>query len=182
VSGLAGGQSLLRNHRQTSDTPPPASSKSFVLVNRFDPGVATETALSIDIEWPWNNRLITDGSTETSRERRDTAVRGRPPRPPSLAEVGTVPKRAPVGHVREDYSSHGDAWYFQPHDHARSRAYRWGEDGLAGVRDDEQRLCLALALYAGALTHARTRGRREPPTSALGRPTVRPWPPTTATE
>src|SRR5512139_337345 len=45
------------------------------------------------------------------------------------------------GTVREDYSEGGDAWNFFPHDHARSRAYRWGEDGLAGISDDKQRLC-----------------------------------------
>jgi hypothetical protein len=54
------------------------------------------------------------------------------------------------GTVREDYSAGGDAWGSLPHDLARSRAYRWGEDGLAGVSDDEQRLCLALALWNGA--------------------------------
>jgi hypothetical protein len=53
------------------------------------------------------------------------------------------------GTVREDYSDSGDAWNFFPHDHARSRAYRWGEDGLAGLSDDEQRLCFALALWNG---------------------------------
>jgi hypothetical protein len=53
------------------------------------------------------------------------------------------------GTVREDYSPQGDAWGYLPHDEARSRAYRWGEDGLAGVCDDEQRLCLALALWNG---------------------------------
>ena len=53
------------------------------------------------------------------------------------------------GTVREDYSGHGDAWNYFPHDHARSRAYRWGEDGLAGVSDDRQRLCFALALWNG---------------------------------
>src|SRR5262245_27609152 len=51
------------------------------------------------------------------------------------------------GTVREDYSPTGDAWDYLPHDHARSRAYRWGEDGLAGFSDDHQRLCLALALW-----------------------------------
>src|SRR5262245_11180366 len=51
------------------------------------------------------------------------------------------------GTVREDYSPQGDAWDYFPHDHARSRAYRWGEDGLAGISDDEQRLCLSLALW-----------------------------------
>ena len=53
------------------------------------------------------------------------------------------------GTVREDYSLDGAAWKYFPHDHARSRAYRWGEDGLAGVCDDQQRLCLALALWNG---------------------------------
>ena len=53
------------------------------------------------------------------------------------------------GTVREDYSENGDAWNFFTHDHARSRAYRWGEDGLAGISDDQQRLCFALALWNG---------------------------------
>ncbi|HEY7594777.1 MAG TPA: glucosidase [Actinophytocola sp.] len=53
------------------------------------------------------------------------------------------------GTVREDYSADGDAWRHLPHEHARSRAYRWGEDGLAGFCDAEQRLCLALALWNG---------------------------------
>ena len=53
------------------------------------------------------------------------------------------------GTVREDYSADGDAWAYFPHDHARSRAYRWGEDGLAGFCDVEQRLCLGLALWNG---------------------------------
>jgi hypothetical protein len=53
------------------------------------------------------------------------------------------------GTVREDYSEHGTAWDYFPHDHARSRAYRWGEDGLAAISDVEQRLCLGLALWNG---------------------------------
>ncbi len=53
------------------------------------------------------------------------------------------------GTVREDYSESGDAWNYFPHDHARSRAYRWGEDGLAGISDERQRLCFALALWNG---------------------------------
>jgi hypothetical protein len=53
------------------------------------------------------------------------------------------------GTVREDYSADGDAWTYLPHDHARSRAYRWGEDGMAGFSDVEQRLCLGLALWNG---------------------------------
>jgi hypothetical protein len=54
------------------------------------------------------------------------------------------------GTVREDYSDNGDAWNYFPHDHARSRAYKWGEDGLAGISDDRQRLCWSLALWNGA--------------------------------
>jgi hypothetical protein len=53
------------------------------------------------------------------------------------------------GTVREDYSEHGNAWEYFDHDQARSRAYRWNEDGIAGISDDEQRLCFALALWNG---------------------------------
>ena len=53
------------------------------------------------------------------------------------------------GTVREDYSESGDAWNYFSHDQARSRAYRWGEDGLAGISDDQQNLCFALALWNG---------------------------------
>jgi len=53
------------------------------------------------------------------------------------------------GTVREDYSEGGDAWNYFTHDQARSRAYRWGEDGLAGISDDRQRLCFAIALWNG---------------------------------
>ncbi len=53
------------------------------------------------------------------------------------------------GTVREDYSPHGTAWDYFPHDHARSRAYRWNEDGIAGISDRNQYLCFALALWNG---------------------------------
>jgi hypothetical protein len=53
------------------------------------------------------------------------------------------------GTVREDYSDDGNAWKYFPHDHARSRAYRWGEDGLGGITDDHNLLCFALALWNG---------------------------------
>jgi hypothetical protein len=53
------------------------------------------------------------------------------------------------GTVREDYSANGNAWDYFSHDQARSRAYHWGEDGLAGISDDRQRLCFALALWNG---------------------------------
>ena len=53
------------------------------------------------------------------------------------------------GTVREDYSAYGTAWEYFPHDHARSRAYRWGEDGLGGICDRHQYICFALALWNG---------------------------------
>jgi hypothetical protein len=81
---------------------------------------------------------------------------------PERERLGEVPSgRAPWRHwgpylserawgtVREDYSAGGTAWDYLPHDHARSRAYRWSEDGLAGICDDRQHLCLALAFWNG---------------------------------
>ena len=53
------------------------------------------------------------------------------------------------GTVREDYSGQGNAWDYFTHDHARSRVYRWGEDGIAGISDDMQRICFAVALWNG---------------------------------
>src|ERR1700721_819488 len=53
------------------------------------------------------------------------------------------------GTVREDYSADGNAWEYFPHDHARSRSYRWNEDGIAGISDRNQYLCFALALWNG---------------------------------
>ena len=62
---------------------------------------------------------------------------------------GTYLSERQWGTVREDYSPHGTAWDYLPHDHARSRAYRWGEDGLLGITDRQGRACLALALWNG---------------------------------
>jgi hypothetical protein len=74
------------------------------------------------------------------------------------ARVGKAPWKAwgpylserQWGTVREDYSAGGDAWSYFSHDQSRSRAYRWGEDGIAGICDERQRLCLSLALWNGA--------------------------------
>jgi hypothetical protein len=81
------------------------------------------------------------------------------------------------GTVREDYSESGDAWNYFPHDHVRSRAYCWGEDGLAGISDEGQRLCFALAL-AGASPRSRD-GTKIPRRSLLERVSlilrVLPW-------
>ncbi len=61
------------------------------------------------------------------------------------------------GTVREDYSADGNAWDYFPHDHARSRAYRWGEDGIAGLSDAGQRLCLvARAVERHAIRSSRS--------------------------
>jgi hypothetical protein len=62
---------------------------------------------------------------------------------------GTFVSNRQWGTVREYYSPDGDAWTYLPHDHARSRAYRWGEDGIAGFCDNQQRWCLGLALWNG---------------------------------
>src|SRR5947209_5889259 len=53
------------------------------------------------------------------------------------------------GTVREDYSEFGTPWEYFPHDHARSRAYRWSEDGLGGISDDQQLFCFAFAFWNG---------------------------------
>src|ERR1035437_6066992 len=53
------------------------------------------------------------------------------------------------GTVREDYSANGDAWRYFPHDQARSRGYRWNDDGLAGICDGHQIICFAIALWNG---------------------------------
>jgi len=68
---------------------------------------------------------------------------------PGWAAWGPYLSERQWGTVREDYSEGGDAWDYFPHDHARSRVYRWGEDGLLGISDVKQRLCLALACWNG---------------------------------
>jgi hypothetical protein len=84
--------------------------------------------------------------TITAEERRldETRAKGTPWR-----KWGPYLSERQWGTVREDYSHDGNAWDYFTHDQARSRAYRWGEDGLAGISDDKQRLCFALALWNG---------------------------------
>jgi len=83
---------------------------------------------------------------QTEEDRRlDAAWGGRSP----WLRWGPYLSERQWGTVREDYSPHGNAWESFPHDHARSRAYRWGEDGIAGISDDRQHLCFALALWNG---------------------------------
>jgi hypothetical protein len=81
----------------------------------------------------------TDPERERLREAREQSV--------PWWRWGTYLSERQWGTVREDYSPDGDAWTFFPHDHARSRAYRWGEDGLLGICDSRQRLCFAVALW-----------------------------------
>ena len=81
----------------------------------------------------------------TERERLLANVQG----PAGWQHWGPYLSERQWGTVREDYSENGTAWDYFPHDHARSRAYRWGEDGIAGFCDAEQRLCLSLALWNG---------------------------------
>ena len=83
-----------------------------------------------------------DGA-ETRRLREDAA------REKNWKRWGPYLSERQWGTVREDYSEHGDCWTYFPHDHARSRAYRWGEDGLLGITDRECRLCFAIGLWNG---------------------------------
>ncbi len=84
-------------------------------------------------------------TTSTERQRMTQDVPGRQ----SWQRWGPYLSERQWGTVREDYSADGTAWDYLPHDHARSRAYRWGEDGIAGFSDDAQQLCLSLALWNG---------------------------------
>src|SRR5271157_4327906 len=87
-----------------------------------------------------------EGSDVTAEERRLREARERSAH---WKRWGPYLSERAWGTVREDYSAGGDAWNYLPHDDARSRAYRWGEDGLAGFSDIEQNLCLGLALWNG---------------------------------
>ena len=79
-------------------------------------------------------------------QRLDAAIRGEA----AWRRWGPYLSERQWGTVREDYSADGEAWEYLPHDSARSRAYRWGEDGIAGICDDRQQLCFALAFWNGA--------------------------------
>ncbi len=68
---------------------------------------------------------------------------------PAFKKWGPYLSERQWGTVREDYSEQGEAWDFFPHDHARSKVYRWGEDGIAGISDDMQRICFAITLWNG---------------------------------
>jgi len=87
---------------------------------------------------------MTKSQLNAERERLEDSRKGTPWR-----KWGPYVSERQWGTVREDYSHNGDAWSYFTHDQARSRAYRWGEDGLAGISDDHQILCFALALWNG---------------------------------
>ena len=88
---------------------------------------------------------MTDQATGAERERLLEVPHGRA----AWRRWGPYLSERGWGTVREDYSADGDAWGYLPHDEARSRAYRWNEDGLAGICDDRQILCFALAFWNG---------------------------------
>ena len=90
---------------------------------------------------------LADNRIDGSHEHERSASPSAPPRRPAWKKWGPYLSERQWGTVREDYSPHGNAWDYFPHDHARSRAYRWGEDGIAGFSDDQQTLCLSLALW-----------------------------------
>ena len=89
---------------------------------------------------------VSDRSTEVTEQKRlnDAREAGIP-----WKKWGPYLSERQWGTVREDYSDDGNAWSYFSHDQARSRAYRWGEDGLGGISDDGQRLCFALAMWNG---------------------------------
>ena len=92
---------------------------------------------------PYSSPAVADPASLTAEERRLREARAGVP----WRAWGPYLSERQWGTVREDYSDNEDAWSYFSHDQARSRAYRWGEDGIAGISDDKQRLCLALALW-----------------------------------
>ena len=92
---------------------------------------------------------LSQQDSHAKRDAESQAPRGRPARGANWKRWGPYLSERQWGTVREDYSADGSAWNYFPHDHARSRAYRWGEDGLLGICDRECRLCFALALWNG---------------------------------
>ena len=90
-----------------------------------------------------------DGVSNNDQRRREPPPRSRCHARGELEALGPLSVRAAVGHRARGLLGGGTAWDYFPHDHARSRAYRWGEDGLLGITDRECRLCFALALWNG---------------------------------
>ncbi len=93
---------------------------------------------------PQDKTVVETDSLKAEYNRLDKARAGVP-----WARWGPYLSERQWGTVREDYSQNGDAWNYFTHDQARSRIYRWGEDGIAGVSDDQQILCFSLGLWNG---------------------------------
>src|SRR5882762_3883378 len=91
------------------------------------------------------SRRVEDIAMNSERERMLANVLGRD----GWKHWGPYLSERQWGTVREDYSADGTAWEYFPHDHARSRAYRWGEDGIGGICDRHQIMCFALAFWNG---------------------------------
>jgi hypothetical protein len=91
----------------------------------------------------------TPGETATTRDAERLRMAARDDKTAAWDRWGPYLAERQWGTVREDYSATGEAWDSFSHEQARSRAYRWGEDGIAGISDKQQRLCLALALWNG---------------------------------
>ncbi|HEX7217548.1 MAG TPA: glucosidase, partial [Methylomirabilota bacterium] len=87
--------------------------------------------------------------TDTPRTAEERRLRTAADRSAYWTRWGPYLSERQWGTVREDYSPDGAAWEYFPHEHAHVRAYRWGEDGLAGISDNHQRLCFAVALWNG---------------------------------
>src|SRR5689334_19916842 len=120
------GHPLVRSRRQSSDSWAPRR-----------PSVRAQQA-------PSGTRYHSmTGATNPERERLEEANAQRLP----WRKWGPYVSERQWGTVREDYSADGDAWNYFPHEHARSRAYRWGEDGIGGISDQLQRLCFAFAFW-----------------------------------
>src|SRR6478672_7601718 len=115
--------------------PSPASAASSAAMDRFTNPVRDAHALG--------SQYVPQPMDLTREETRLRAAREGAP----WRLIGPYLSERQWGTVREDYSDNGDAWSYFSHDQSRSRAYRWGEDGLAGQCDEHQRLCLALALW-----------------------------------
>ncbi|HEY6565447.1 MAG TPA: glucosidase, partial [Pirellulaceae bacterium] len=95
---------------------------------------------------PEGRRLFPDSEPITAEEQRLVEARDRVA---NWQRWGPYLSERQWGTVREDYSEGGNSWGYFPHEHARSRAYRWGEDGLFGITDRQCRLCFAVALWNG---------------------------------
>ncbi len=93
---------------------------------------------------PQDKTVVETDSLKAEYNRLDKARAGVP-----WAKWGPYLSERQWGTVREDYSQNGDAWNYFTHDQARSRIYRWGEGGIAGVSDDQQILCFSLGLWNG---------------------------------